>query len=146
MSEALTPAEADELMGSRTAPTALDALADRCEAATGPDRELDAATSAILRLGAGYGWALNYPHWFAGRDGRVHLAVHGPNFQAPAYTASLDAAMTLVPEDREWVIANYRSPKTVVRVGAFNQASAVTPALALCAAALRARAHQGGKA
>jgi hypothetical protein len=91
------------------------ALAERCEAATGSGRDVDL-------------------EW------EVHFACGVQRPEPLAYTASLDAAMTLVPEDREWVLANYRSPKTVARVGAFNQGSAATPALALTAAALRARA------
>lgn len=53
--------------------------------------------------------------------------------------AFIDAAMTLVQEGEIWAIDYLRSPKTVARVGAFNQGSAATPALALCAAALKAR-------
>jgi len=67
-------------------------LAERVEQAAGPDRELDAAI--ILSLGH----AVEHPtgdEWFyqpANKMGRK---------QVPAYTASLDAAMTLAPEGQE---------------------------------------------
>jgi hypothetical protein len=112
------------------------ALADRCEAASGPDRELDAKiareTGAVnprtARAGFGFGyvdrgqWACSF---------------------VPAYTASLDAAMTLVPEGCSFDLVN-RLGCTTVRI--FNRDGpltdcrrAITPALALCAAALKAR-------
>lgn len=59
-----------------------------------------------------------------------------------AYTASIDAAMTLLPNngDVRWTLASYRAPKIVAVVGSFIEGSAATPALALTAAALRAHA------
>ncbi len=94
----------------------LEALAVRCEAATGPDRELDALINDI-----------------AGRRPTM-----------PAYTASLDAAMTLVPEGYLYGIGNpegaahavvSESPDALI-----DPVKAATPALALCAASLRALA------
>lgn len=114
-------------------------LVDRIEAATGPDREVDAAIAAALRIGTEHAWAWNFPAWEGRADGRVYLEQGGPSFAAPAYTASIDAAMTLVPKDVRWTICNYRSPRTVACVNNFDQGSAITPALAICAAALRAR-------
>jgi hypothetical protein len=132
-------------------------LAARCEAASGPDRELDAAIAIeIFDGGAAH---LDDP-----RDvtrARKVLISHGAqpgDFEvvgfsgvslrtAPAYTASLDAAMTLMPKD--WAIdclkegevgswyVNMR-PRDWVSEWRFSKAA--TPALVLCAAALRARA------
>jgi hypothetical protein len=66
----------------------------------------------------------------------------------PNYTASIDAAMTLVPEGMTWFVSTDFVP---VSAGVYNGADdddglpaftgdAKTPALALCAAALRAKA------
>ena len=62
------------------------ALADRCEQATGPDRRIDYRIGLIV--GVHNVSETMLPHIMAGSrvDNRV-----------PRYTASLDAAMTLVP-------------------------------------------------
>jgi hypothetical protein len=76
-------------------------------------------------------------------------------YQKP-YTTSLDAAVTLVPEDWNWTVERYcfdavmpyREPGAKASVWRdsrnprerFFYIEAKTPALALCAAALRARA------
>ena len=70
-------------------------------------------------------------------------------YECPAYTASLDAAMTLVPEG--WLFDLYNlngypeahlTNDTLQRVAV--SVVTATPALALCAAALRAQeAHNG---
>jgi hypothetical protein len=113
-------------------------LAERCEQATGPDRELDAAAHTATtgfepRIG-GIGWAKGElvvplcPGW-------------GP---LPRYTASLDAAMTLVPEGWLWardidcIFCLYPPESTSPEIGFHSERAA----LALCAAALRARAAQ----
>jgi hypothetical protein len=71
------------------------------------------------------------------------------------YTASLDAAMALVPEGRGFVVSSVgpsaNRPYALVgdptaETDESKGASAATPALALCAAALRARAAQGTEA
>lgn len=94
-------------------------LAERVEALSGPDRAVD--------------WEL---HVF---DGLVGVGMYGAH---PHYTASLAAAMTLVPEGWDHgYTANgqcwtHKEASTV-------HGDAATPALALCAAALRARASNG---
>ena len=115
-----------------TDPATLLDLADRCEQAAGPDRELDIA------IAAGLGWP----------DGRysppilpferVRLPRH--------YTDSLDTAAALVPDGWavELVQALSGSPwHATLRGGSalvpIIGATASKPALALCAAALRAR-------
>lgn len=137
---------------------ALLALADRCEAASGAGRELDAEIAAATRSGLPHGcdWARKFPNWEGERNGHVRVVgnVNGNcdytsgRFEAPRYTASLDAALTLVPpgwftlmamEDRHshswrWDLRGGFG----VEVGA----RAATPALALCAAALDALSRQ----
>ena len=117
-------------------------LADRVEAATGPDRELDRAIRDTLNLAHDYGadWGSR------GRD----IA------QAFPYTASLDAAMTLVPEEVFWRLGHdgegpdpsqFRAEMLMVFSRSSHSAVAVaaTPALALTAAALRALANDHSK-
>lgn len=102
------------------------ALAERVMALTGPDREADARIA-----------------------GKAY---------APAYTASIDAAMTLVPEGWNWMagernqglcrayvendkpaFVGFSSQKNPKRI--WHEVTAATPALALTAAALLARAE-----
>lgn len=134
-----------------TAPSrkVLLALAERCEKATGADRALDAEIAAMLRVGTDHDWALKYPAWIGKSDGRVHLEKHGPSFAAPTYTVSLDAAMGLVPSAVTWGVGSGTLGHYARIV--LNEPEAIhwsrdadTPALALCAAALRARATLDG--
>lgn len=110
-------------------------LAERVEAATGPDRELDAE---ICRAA---GWEVVRDR----HDGKDYYEpVAGYSWQpVPAYTSSLDAAMQLVPEDRpKWAVTGRNSATVGMNggeVGHIEWVFAATPALALCAAALRAR-------
>jgi hypothetical protein len=111
-------------------------LAERCEQATGPDDDLDCAIheqfGGTPQIAPGHRWS-----------------------STPRYTVSLDAAMTLVPGiDWEWSLewesgsllyhpdieqfARAKIGDPTLRM----DAECVTPALALCAAALRARAAQ----
>lgn len=115
-----------DLSRDASQPEALIAIAERCEKATGPDRALD----------------YDIAHFVTS----AHLANHG---KAPAYTASLDAALTLVPDSlfpgvsqsvfhcdwHSWM-GDEDGDGPLTR----GEANAATPALALCAAALRARA------
>jgi len=116
----------------------LNELAERVEAATGPDRELDRAISDALGVG------------------RFHAA----GSSAWQYTSSLDTAMTLVPEG--WLLqflqeidyldgedagppwtAELRWRENFSSSGrSACQVWCATPALALCAAALRARSQE----
>lgn len=118
-------------------------LIARVEAAEGPDRELDAAVAVAAKQvpydfePAGNGLA----SWRAMYDNRW--------WDAPAYTASIDAAMTLVPEGVE-VATGSGSERSFAQIlyphrksGKWPQrrsvyTTAATPALALTAAALRA--------
>lgn len=104
----------------------LDGLIARLKAATGPDRQLDAAI-----------WEAIFP----AEQGTL----------APDYTTSLDVALTLIPDD--WTAWELRSAGRKTRFTAelsqlreidggggwvFGRAS--TPALAMCIAAINARA------
>jgi hypothetical protein len=99
-------------------------LAERCEAATGHSLDLDHEIGRALST-----------------DG---------NYSYRPYTASLDAAMQLVPEGwyiGEWVESPDRDTSWITLVPAADEkvertGKADTNPLALCAAALRARAAQ----
>lgn len=115
-----------------------DNLIDKLERADGPDRELDQLIAVWHRSQI---------------SGKRVLGVAN----CAAYTASIDAAMTLVPEGWqlikiEWFNVNdswrafmrdwhIQSDTFAAKTG---DGQAATPALALCIAALRARS-QGGE-
>jgi hypothetical protein len=115
-------------------------LAERCEKAEGPDRELDAEILDVLQNQSWDWWEELDPKWWA-------RGAFTP-------TASLDAAMTLVPEG--WRTAMVSEPETDGkwhwRLGpkvdhrlygrGGRDGFAITSPLALCAAALKARATQ----
>lgn len=114
-------------------------LAERCEQATGPELAIDEEIAAAL---AGAVREVQ-------RDG--HTAYHcGTRWVSigtvAAYTASLDAAMTLVPEGWHLYLTHEMTEqfgfKWFAQFAETAEAPAMSdhPALALCAAALRARA------
>ena len=137
-------------------------LAERCERINGPCRQMDARI--VVALGEMPEWA-RVVH--AGRklvwtrrdhaEPVVSIGKHGPDIPVPAFTASLDQAMTLVPEGDGigwqvsgggcagvWRISTDPDDYDASRFPApIWQAAgkAATPALALCAASLRARAQ-----
>jgi len=142
-------------------------LASRVEAAAGPDRELDARIWCALN---GKKYADHSEAYSAFGSGNPETQVEfteppkrtrlvtGPHTKGHAkpVTASLDAAMSLVPEGLEWHIDHRlgkgMSPSyaSLWGIGArdidrhFN-ATGKTPALALCAAALRTLAKEKGE-
>lgn len=130
--------------------TGLASLAERCEAAEGPDRELDAD---ILE-------ALNDERWKAlEREAAMPCGAPVDTVRREArtlagyryrFTYSLDAAMTLVPEG--WLFGRLTQNCHNLRwycdldwhplgddCDIASGINCPTPALALCAAALRAR-------
>jgi hypothetical protein len=142
----------EEVMTDTTKDTLLE-LAERVEGASGPDRDLDREVAFAIDLpdrdefGCYQSWAglcANGVRW--GDQARL---------KAPAYTASIDAAMTLVPEGcfpdidcdprNPTVEIQYLTDKTDNGLGALVVTSAATPALALVAASLRALAQRGGE-
>lgn len=141
-------------------------LADRCERATGPDRELDAliwcalngfteityptdAPSARIEAKNASGeWRLI--GWVDPGKTQRNFSPYGGNDAYPDYTASIDAAMTLVPEGMEVSLGN-EPIEWWAHVGPRDDPNSdetaytgSTPALALCVAALRARAASKG--
>jgi len=126
-----------------TAPSLLS-LGERVEKAVGPDRELDAA----IKEAVGHAW--DYGADWGSRENY--------NPVAKAYTASIDAAMTLVPEG--WpsrqvgttddgrgyaaVAGNDMHMMAEDPDEFFAEGDAATAALAMCAAALKARASMVG--
>jgi len=93
-------------------------LAERCEKATGPNRSLDNGIRLATNNGCAFG-------------------------DDPSYTASLDAAMTLVPEGLAMgfkMAPCQRAHAMLATIGEEWDGSGATPALAICAVALRARA------
>lgn len=98
-------------------------LSERVERLEGPDREIDRAIAEAI----GIGW---------------YYSQGNPEFR---YTASLDAAMSLVPEGYSWILYSDGScevgptPIAGSMMDAEFTADAATPAIALCAAALKSR-------
>ena len=137
--------------------SALQDLAERIEAADGPDREMDRdimlAAVPCDRAPFRYWAPMNENTGHGAVDvERVYYAPHCAQAVAvPKFTASLDSALTLVPEGHDWILvdqrATYGTPFVRVKSGddrvADWEGRAPTPALALCAAALRARHSQG---
>jgi hypothetical protein len=140
-------------------------LAEQCEAATGPDRDLDLA---IGLAALGWEWVENYfdsnPILDCGSANHVGWKSGNPPPDCiPSPTGSIDAAKTLVPERAFFTLyerGRYeQNPRRahgmecppeaqiyVLRVmdGDHHIGSsyrAATPALALCAAALRSRSQ-----
>lgn len=131
-------------------------LAERCEAATGPDRELDAAilvaTSEGLRLPLE--GEIDNDDIVLG-DVVCTKGFVGSSLSSPDFTNSLDKAVSLVLERWAWLVeyvgvepyppctADLWVPLQREDGSNFPRCSvdAATPALALCAASLRSRAH-----
>ena len=119
-----------------------EALALRCEQATGPDRELDADIWLLCVPGAARKHT-SYFHKASGRECVIDETrdVTGRLIIVPAYSASLDAALTLVPDGSPASLIIFANKRSFAECEDDNQREAATPALALCAAALRARAQ-----
>jgi hypothetical protein len=141
-------------------------LAERCEKATGPDRDIDGWIWAHLKVGEPYivgqepgrfpqkpiyGERLDVMRDIPGKDGADYIG-------APAYTASLDAAMSLAMPHWWWSASaplseaaygwsreDQRQPRAgfeMIGEPYSVGARAATVPLAICAAALKARANQ----
>jgi hypothetical protein len=123
-----------------------ETLAARIEAATGPDRELDADIAVFVDGGeivwlTANGTMEQYPA--RKYQSRNHVGGFGKS-PVPAYTASLDAAMMLADnlEDAAVTVTRYATGKGLAQIDFPNGrqvfGNAATPALALAAAAIRA--------
>ncbi len=123
-------------------------IIERLEAASGPDRELDGA------IALSFGWTFEKmkgdrrPYYRKPGNTEYYL-----RSEPPHYTSSIDAALSLVPEDAFWRIGHdgegadpseYRADVLLSRHPDPIVCSEVasTPAITLCIAALRARAHK----
>jgi hypothetical protein len=107
------------------------ALAARVEAAKGVDRELDRRIDHIR-------WPVPQPAF------HLELSLRD-RWDVPAFTASLDAAASLVPDGMCWSVTRKESGLCVAcvwRGPAMCSKAMPTPALALTAAALRAMAEE----
>lgn len=123
--------------------TDLEKLAERVER-EGPSRELDAeiAVSVLGMEREGNLFESADRTYVLERD---YYALDGGPRELPAYTSSLDAAMTLVPEGCLWLRLDGKT-MTIAIPGAGEKDWArhvdgvsSTPAAALCAAALRSK-------
>lgn len=121
---------------------AIDLIA-RTQKATGPDRELDLE---ILNYdGRQPPWI-----WLDRASGTITREQYGPGAAGnpvaslECFTGSVDAALTLIPDGYAWRLDQALSDagdKTLAwaSVEGFHANRVATPALALCAAALKAR-------
>ncbi len=118
-------------------------LSARVEALEGPDRKVDGDIARKIYGAGGDGLEGTTLYSKPGVMGWSH---------APVYTASLDAAMSLVGQHDFWRVGHdgegsdpslFKAQVGVEREGecwhTFATAIAVEPALSLCAAALKAR-------
>jgi len=147
-------------MTSPNAVGGLEELALACERATGPDRELDVRIRCAIFAPAGAyveqsqingAWCV-YEIGFSGKPRSWESRGLSQEQRLGSFTASLDAAMTLVPEGYWWTVGHVMGPQMLTRdlfwatchsreaQWPYERPTAATPALALCAANLRARA------
>lgn len=121
-------------------------LIARLEAAEGPSRDLDAEIHLVDETPEqnDKGFYKRFGAWL-GRDQWIASAMINDN--TPHYTASLDAAVSLLPEGTQYCLGCLSDTRVPVRgvsryhawVGSQDTVYAPTPALAFCIAALRAR-------
>ena len=106
----------------------MSGLIERIEAAGGPDRQLDMLVENALGLA------------IFDRDPAVGFGDADYNRRDPKpYTASIDAAVTLVPEGWEWAYFDKRAIVRIPDTLKHEMGEAATPALSIICAALRAR-------
>jgi len=119
------------------------ALADRCEQAAWPDGMLDHE----IAWAAGYRFEkakFEKRKWWRDPKG-VRCSALATDAAPPRFTASLDAAVTLVLEGWTWGRFHSGTVECMTLNGPGNsilieRGEGISAALALCAAALRARA------
>lgn len=103
----------------------IDVLIERLQAATTPDRDLDIAIAEVA---------------FDIDKGTDEVKFYGVE-RVPQYTHSVDDALTLVPEEHDWVVASVNGQvggTPYACVGSDESHYGETPVLSLCIAALRA--------
>lgn len=113
------------------------ALADRVEKLTGPSRQIDGEIYATL-------CGLDFP---AGDNEKGRITRQVRMDCAKFYTGSVDASATLIPEEWSWNTWSTGYARAIHPHSSRHdkEGRAITPALALTCAALRARAHGGGE-
>ena len=125
--------------------TDLTSLIERIEAATGPDRRLDIDICVALDVETSWHGDLAS----LGYKSQSYIALG-----TQPYTASIDAALTLLPEGMDWRLerntdirmgfgAAVFEPGTPGKYPGIRLYSGATPCLALLAAILRARQTEG---
>ena len=117
-------------------------LSQRIAALSAPDRVMDVAIELTRPDVLPHPNGLNDGYVLSGPNNAEHGG--GQGYLAPCYTASIDAAVRLIPEDWQLrVITNHRARFQVhlIRRGRWDSVSAdaQTECLARCAAALKAR-------
>lgn len=130
----------------------LIALAERVEKLEGPNYAMEIEIFKALHP--------EYADYVQGRGGLVHPCDGSDvrvlsDVRPPNYTASIDAAITLVPEPGEWqadtLVTGGRPGRPAwFRIHSLDyinqfESDAVTMPLAICAASIRAIAEQEGK-
>ena len=138
------------------------ALAERVEGATGSDREIDLAISVAINFKDAFVSEERQGEWRWGfgsdeierrRPDGVRSGYLDPAQFVPRWTASLDAAMLLVPEGCRFYVDNGTLDDGASHACAYQQRpqkfsggckGAATPALALTASCLRAIAAGEG--
>ncbi len=127
----------------------LMALAERCETAEGPDRMLDAEIFAAVKGG---GWKAQVPGVC------VRNSMSWGNYQStgcPPFTGDVSQSLHIIPRNWQWLAGNHPHPNAACfpTDERYTTSSGEdddgpwpkTVALALCAAALRARAMEAEK-
>lgn len=131
----------------------MEELIQKLEKLEGPDRYADEAIALARGLvPEGDGWVKSGPQTWHKNLRWEPGCKFDASYQPPNYTASLDAALTLVPEGWGWLIDGGHPPAGYVveldegklppkQITGIHK----SPAIALCIAALKARAHKGGE-
>lgn len=146
----------------------MEQLIERLKAATGPDREIDLAIKIAMDPAGDIADATKHRRGLDGAEGYSWDIVRGSvilekytsdgrcpfnaGYQLPAYTASIDSALTLVPDGLAWTLGqnvhhrywlasvnNLDDEGSPQSIGYSGLKGDPTPALALCIAALKAR-------
>lgn len=123
-------------------------LSQRCRTITKPDRELDAdlarATGWVHKCDTAQ-WGVGAPHWWKNDRCQGEIIGHwcgGERTALPFFTASMDAAVTLVPEGFMWmVLIDYELAGRARVSNALDKpgkADSFNPAAAIAAAAMQA--------
>lgn len=123
-------------------------LIERLEKATGPDRELDDLIAGVVLNPGGEVRLEGMP---SGEPGiKTYFYPDGTRGTSLRYSSSIDSALTLVPEGWGWLVRDFKGdgeegayadvPHLTIESNMDGQAFHKIPAIALCIAALKARA------